>query len=119
MFKDSSVRALLDTYLIVTLLYAMLQSPVSDAYNVAALEHERHATFSHLSWLELQIARLLVRDCVWAVSGHDIVQTCACRLEATAGLCIVLSANETHEFRHRIAVVPGRSKCLRVVSKLM
>lgn len=69
-------------------------------------KHERHAVLPNLVWLELGITGALKCIRVGAMGTHHIMKTGTPRLEAASGLCIIAATNQTHEFRHGVAVVP-------------
>lgn len=90
---------------------APIQRPLGDAQHEARLEHERHTAGADLGRRErVRIRRLRVRRRVRAVPAHDIMQRGASRLEARAGLRVVLPVDEAHELGHRVAVVPRRAE---------
>ena len=86
------------------------EPPLRHPNHQTALEHKSHAPLSYLHRRQRRVARFLVRRCVRPVRAHDVVQTCARGLETSAFLSIVMTVDQTHEFRHGVAVVPWRAE---------
>lgn len=74
------------------------------------LEHKGYAAIANFTRLQLRITRPLERIRVRSMRTHHIVQASPGGLEPATRLRIVSSADQTHEFRHGIAVVPRRPK---------
>ncbi|KAI6762591.1 hypothetical protein HG530_008571 [Fusarium avenaceum] len=93
-------------------LTALLQSPIRNAQHVATLKHKRHAPLPNLERLQLSIRRPLKSISIRSMRRHDIMQTGPSWLETTARFGVVLAADQTHEFRHGVAVVPRGTECI-------
>jgi hypothetical protein len=89
----------LPAFLVVLFLHllAMLQTPSRDPDHETTLEHKGHGTGADLLGFEVCIAGTPVGCSVRSMGAHDVVETCACGSKAAAGLCIVVSCDQTHE----------------------
>lgn len=93
-------------------LTALLQAPIRDPQHIATLKHKRHAPLPNLERLQLSIRRPLKSISIRPMRRHDIVKTSSSGLKTASRFGVVLTADQTHEFGHGVAVVPRRTECI-------
>ena len=100
----------LPTFVVIVLQFGGFHGPARGPADEARLKHERHGAAQVLRF-EFRVDGFFESFRVRAVAGHAVMQAGASGQEAF-GLGVVFAVDQSHELIHKVAMEPGRAKCV-------